>query len=153
MRCITQSKFAVLSHVLPLSDSGQAVMLYRLLENIDKDNYIFILTSHNAGQSSGKGVQAKSSKKLGGKYYLLEGLDKPSLIARFFLNIPIFHGLALFALIIKKQEKQIKEILLEEKCKTIVLCTGGFFDIFSTFLVLKQLKIKLVIYSFDDFIY
>ena len=41
---IRMTKFALISHILPPSPSGQAVMLYRILSRISENNYYLINT-------------------------------------------------------------------------------------------------------------
>jgi len=59
------NKFGVLSHVLPPASSGQAVMLYRILEGISKENYCLI-SRENYNTT---GYVKDASRKLPAKYY------------------------------------------------------------------------------------
>lgn len=58
-------KFAILSHVLPPSRSGQAMVLYRLLKELDPTTYCLISDKDYGNTSVGNGY----SGKVAGTYY------------------------------------------------------------------------------------
>lgn len=66
-------KFAVLSHILPPSSSGQAVVLYRLLRDCDPEKYCLLssveypLTEMDSSLSEGNRI----TKRLAARYYHL----------------------------------------------------------------------------------
>ena len=53
---MTPPKTAIVSHVLPPSPSGQAVVLYRLLEGMPPDRYCLISRERYEGDARGDGV-------------------------------------------------------------------------------------------------
>lgn len=144
-----KNKFAVFSHVLPPSDSGQAVMLYRILENFPKNSYILLSNKDYRL----KNQEPKSSRKLPTKYYFLEPILKLNLVTRFFWDIFFLHRATLFIVTVRSMAKEIRGILKKENCQTLIACTGGFFDLPAAYLAARKSKINFVIYSFDDYIY
>ena len=147
MKNKTSDKFAILSHVLPPSSSGQAVMLYRILESIPKENYCLISReNYNL-----KGYVKNASKKLPAKYYTLktninDGKYFSYKIGKLIEYSKIFGNITFRA-------KQIKNILKKENVKILFVCSGDFTDMVSGYLAAKYLRIKLVPYMFDWFIY
>jgi hypothetical protein len=143
---MNQNKFAILSHVLPPSDSGQAVMLYRLLEPLNNNDYILI------SENDAKGFK-KSSRKLPAKYFYLKKPEKFGLITRLFLDFPLTNQLANYLYPLRYRAKILKEIIEENQCQTLVVCSGSLSDFIIGYLALRKSEIKLIIYSFDDFVY
>ena len=127
-------KFAVLSHVLPPLPSGQAVILYRLLKNFDKNQYCLISTKDY--QIDDKHL---STEKLSAKCYK----SKPLL---FLKGRVLFLDLFLVA-------NQIKKILIKEKCRVLICATGGFLDMPAAYLACKWAKVEFIPYIFDDYVY
>lgn len=125
-------KFAVLSHILPPSPSGQAVILYRLLKDMDKNQYCLISSKDYIRED-----KLISTKKLPAKYYKIEQTYKSG----FFLL-----DLCLAA-------RKIKKILIKEKCQVLLVCSGGFQDMPAAYLACRWAKVKLVPYVFDDYVY
>ncbi len=144
-----KNKIAILSHVLPPSSNGQAIMLYRLLEKTPKQDYILILSRKYLGREK----EPRSSKKLAGKYYTLEIPKETELTIREYMKKSLYRRAVSFISTVRTQTKQLKSILISEKCETLVACTGGFFDLFAAYLAVRKLKIRFVIYSFDDYVY
>jgi len=143
----TNNRFALLSHILPPSPSGQAMMLYRLLDGLPADSYCFISRENYEGN----GHNGSSSLKLSGRYCHLKPV----------FQLPILNHSRLFALNIAfnallgiyNRAKQIQKILQKEKCKLLIACTGDLYDLPAAYLASKWLKIPFVPYVFDDYAY
>ncbi len=126
------NKFAVLSHVLPPSPSGQSIILKNLLETLNPEHYCLITSSID---------QNIQLDKLPCKYFFLSTSNKPKL--------PFLNTLAS----IFSRTKQLNKILSEQQCQKIIVCSGDFVDMASGLLSAKILKIKFIPYMFDYFAY
>lgn len=142
-----QKKFAVLSHILPPSPSGQAIVLYRFLNELPPDRYCLISRGNyetHVGDNCG-------SDKLPGRCYTFKPvfrLPVPNHSKLFAFNI-FFNAL----LGIYSRANQIKKIVQKEGCNLLIACTGDFYDLPAAYLASKWLKIPFVTYIFDDYAY
>lgn len=147
MTALSNTKIALLSHILPPSPSGQAMMLYRLLSGLPADSYCLISRENYEGNKHND----SGSSKLSGRYYHLKPV----------FQLPILNYSKLFALNIAfnallgiyNRAKQIQKILQKEKCKLLIACTGDLYDLPAACLASKWLKIPFVPYIFDDYAY
>ena len=143
MTVTDDTKIGVLSHILPPSPSGQAMVLYRLLNGLPPDSYCLISRKNYAAEAA--------EAKLQGKYYHL----KPA------YQLPVLNGTVFFAFIIffnallgiYVRAKQILKIVREEKCRMLIACTGDLYDLPSAYFVSRWTGIPLVAYIFDDYAY
>lgn len=142
-------KFAVFSHVLPPSGSGQGVMLYRLLEPVPKDDYILISCKSEEYTKN----EPTSSQRLPAKYYFLKTPPKAEAVIKDYLNRSFISRVASYISTIRAQVEELKEILVKEKCDTMIACTGDFFGMPVAYLAARKMKIRFIIYSFDDYVY
>jgi len=141
------NKFGVLSHVLPPASSGQAVMLYRILEGISKENYCLI-SRENYNTT---GYVKDASRKLPAKYYSVKTKSHTGKSFSYKIGKLIEYS-KIFGDILYRT-KQIKNILKKENAKILIVCSGDFTDMVSGYLAAKFLRIKLVPYMFDWFSY
>ena len=138
------AKFAVLSHVLPPSPSGQAVVLDRILSGVNHEDYC-LLTRENTGPDM------VNSFSLQARYYILP----PELV----LNCPNIFGLehirsiANILVRILTRKKNILNILRREDTTAIVACTGDLADIPAAFLASRTAHIPFFAYIFDDYVF
>jgi len=142
-----QTNFAVISHILPPSPSGQAMVLYRLLQRISPNKYCLI---SRVNYQSIKNISNDSSK-LPAEYYHLDSgfqLTRPNRFKLYYLRIFIN---ALIGII--NRAKKITLIMKNENCRILIACSGDLYDIPSAWLASKWLKISLVVYLFDDYAY
>lgn len=138
MNC-SKTKFAVVSNVLPPSTSGQAIMLYRLLEGLPSKSYCLI------SNEDYERVTKKDSAtlKLPARYYHL----KPhSLLSKL---IYIIHLLGLLETY--HRAKQITKIIRDENCNVLIACTGDLYNLPAAYLACKWAGIPFVPYIFDDY--
>jgi glycosyltransferase involved in cell wall biosynthesis len=141
-------KFAMLSHVLPPSPSGQAVMLYRILSGICQDDYylihsrIFPQVIHNENHIFELQAQVYSlsaepifSRPKG------FGLGRIRNLLNLFLQIYV-------------RSKNIANILRQEPETTaLIACSGDFVDIPAGYLAGRMLKLPFYAYIFDDYVF
>lgn len=142
-------KFAVFSHVLPPSGSGQGVVLYRLLEHLPQDEYVLISCKSEDNTTK----EPQSSKRLLARYYFLKIPPKAEVVIKDYLKKTFVSRVISYLSTIKSQSKELKEILIKEKCDVLVACTGDFFGMPVAYLAARKLKIRFIIYSFDDYVY
>lgn len=140
-------KFALVSHILPPSPSGQAMVLYRLLSGLPPDSYCLISCEDYESYPQ----QGVGATKLPARYYSL----KPA------LQLPVINFLKLSVLSIPanaawgiyKRARQIEKIVMEEKCCLLIACTGDLYDLPAAYLASKWSGVPLVPYIFDDYLY
>jgi glycosyltransferase involved in cell wall biosynthesis len=124
-------KFAVVSHILPPSDSGQAMVLYRLLKDFDPATYCLISQQSYDGTVS----YASYSAKLSAAYH----------------HLPPEHvnvGAAIIA-----RGRKIADILREERCEGVVVCTGDLVNLPAVFAASQIVKIPYFIFMCDHYGY
>jgi glycosyltransferase involved in cell wall biosynthesis len=134
---------AVVSHTLPPETNGQAIMLGRILSGIPADNYRLVLTRQPSAVDVGKGLPARhyyppddplgASSRIPGIAAVRAGLDIPRKL--------------------KKRALAIRDILVAERCRTIIVCTGDLFDLPAAAWAARQAGIPLIVYAFDYFAY
>ena len=146
MTTSTPPKIGVVSHVLPPSPSGQAMVLYRLLAETPPERYSLISMEDYGG---GEDVSSASGK-LSGMYHRL----LPPFVIRS-SGIPGVSGAvdSLNAKIaVRSRARQIAEIARRERCGVLVGCTGNLYDLPATALAARWAGVPFVPYIFDDYI-
>lgn len=148
-------KFAVLSHVLPPSSSGQAMVLHRLLKDLDPESYCLISQRdyHN-------GIGKSYTVRLPGRYYkiltefqfrdrigFLHGFLSPQSTA-----IRLIDTIIAFLWIFFRS-LQIARILRKEKCCAIVVCTADLINLPAGYLASCLVGISFYPYIFDYYSY
>lgn len=144
----TISKVAFISHVLPPSPSGQAVVLYRILSGVREDEYYLI---HSRILPQGERNESNLFH-LRAQYYSLPAeptLSRP----KYFGLGRIRHIINLF-LQIYVRAKNIANILRREPATTaLVACSGDFADIPAGSLAGRMLGLPFYAYIFDDYVF
>lgn len=143
MPTIEKSRISILSHVLPPSPSGQAVMLYRLLMESP-----FKLSFIQSGLNPYSGI---ATQMLPGNYHQLRQVANLPSLSRLKLE-GVMTTLNSFCQV-KYRARQIEKILVCEKCDLLIACTGNLFDLPAGFLAAQSLNIPFIPYIFDDYIY
>ena len=140
-------KIALLSESLPPALTGQAVVLYRLLQCFSADEYCLI--SSYDWQSEKK--ESASPGALPGKYYALAPLVRFNkgyrwglMDARANINIPMG---------VFQRARQVTEIVKREKCDALVACTGDLLDLPAGYLASRRAGIPFYFYIFDHYSY
>lgn len=139
-------KVAFVSETLPPSKTGQGLILYRLLQATDPDEYCLISVYPRAENAS----NYPADQQLG-KYYQItprfaynQGYGIGLSPLREGVNIPfgILH-----------RSGQIAKIVRREKCQAVVACTGDLLDLPAAFLAARQVGVPFYAYVFDHYSY
>ena len=131
-------KFAVLSHVLPPSSSGQSVMLYRILSLIDSSDYYLIASRPFGDDSVGRRLQSQIYN-LPSEPTLRFGHQQIRNIANLFVSI--------FA-----RTRNLLALLRREPARALVACSGDLMNIPAAFLASRFAHIPFYAYIFDDYV-
>ena len=140
-------KFAIISPVLPPSPSGQAIVLFRLLKNIDPNQFILISPQNYKRVTN---TNQNGTSKLGSKHYhvphffyagetflIKADLRGFGLLLKFYLMIRTM----MFAWIVKR-----------EGCVCVIGCSADLLDPYCSCKACKKLNIPFIFYAFDDYI-
>ena len=134
-----ESRFAFVSHILPPSWSGQAVVIGRLLRDLDPEQYCLISGQDNRQQDG------RINPLPGRCHHLGTGKNLPK--HRSFLR-----GTHIFLSIFQRGWKTAR-ILRDEKCRSAVVGTGDLADLPATRLACFLSGTKFYAYYFDDYVY
>lgn len=142
-------KFALISHILPPSPSGQAVMLYRILSCLSAKNYYLI---HTRARLSSSGNDADDRNRLPGMYYFLP--PEPVLKTSYPLGLSWFLKVVnVFIRFFVRVKNMLRIVRGEVDTHAIVVCTGDIVDIPAGYLVSRICKLPFYAYIFDDYLY
>src|SRR5438128_19221 len=111
-------KFALVSNMLPPSESAHAAIIERLLRDLDPNNYCLLSSRDYTAED-----QPSFSQRLAGKYFYLPPPFQFTRGYRFGLQT-VRERLNLIIAIISRT-RSILRILKSEKCDAVVVCTGG----------------------------
>jgi glycosyltransferase involved in cell wall biosynthesis len=111
-------KFALISNVLPPSESAHAMIIQRLLRDLDPASYCLL-----SSRDYMTGDQPNYSDRLAGKHYYLPPTFKFTRGYRF--GIQRLREHTNLALGVLQRARLIARILRREKCGAVVVCTGG----------------------------
>ena len=110
-------KFALISNVLPPSETAHAAIIQRLLRDLDADSYCLL-----SSRDYTTGNQPTYSERLGGKYYYLPTPFRSILPERGLKGLrERLKGL----IALGHRIVTIVRIIKREKCKAVIVCTGG----------------------------
>lgn len=137
-------KFALLSHMLPPAEASQAVIIHRLLRDLDPDRYC-LLSSHDYGAEGGPG----GSGRLAGRYHHFPRFRVPRgyrLAGRLLEGINTVVGLP-------GRAAAIAAILRRERCDAVVVCTGGseVLDFPAAYLASRLAGVRFYAYLLDQY--
>lgn len=142
------AKFALLSHILPPSPSGQSVVLYRILSGVREDQYYLI---HSRILPQGEHSES-SLFHLRAQYYSLPA--EPILIRPKHFGFGRIRNVINLFLQIYVRAKNIADILRQERGTTaLIACSGDFADIPAGFLAGRRLGLPFYAYIFDDYVF
>ena len=140
-------RFALISHRLPPSGSGQALVIYRMLQCLSPDSYCLISSERYDGDQPGDNY----SRKLPAHYHHLPPPFRVNRGHRFGLyrlregvNIP---------LAVAQHARRITEIVRREKCEAIVACTGDVAQMPAAYLASRRTNVPFYAYIFDHYSY
>lgn len=134
-------KFAVVSHILPPSPSGQAMVLRQLLGKISPDKYC-LLSRHN--------YEDTTTESSAGYHWLKPAPrlpeSGPQWISTVTTTINAFIGIILRA-------RQIERIIRQEGSRVLIACSGDLYDIPAAALACRRVGIPFIAYLFDDYLF
>ena len=137
-------KLALISHILPPSPSGQAVMLFRLLRDWDPRDYC-LLSRNN--YCEGRGEQGPLPNLPAQYYHLRSGFH--------LRGSHRFKFLELVDLLVQtlQRARSIVRIIKREKCSAIMACSGDLLDLPAGYLTSRWARVPFYAYIFDDYLY
>jgi glycosyltransferase involved in cell wall biosynthesis len=111
-------KFALISNVLPPSESAHAMIIHRLLRDLDPTSYCLL-----SSRDYVTGEQPNYSGRLAGRHYYLPPTFQLTRGYRF--GLQFLREQANLAMGVTLRGRTIARILRREKCDAVVVCTGG----------------------------
>lgn len=141
-------KIALISHKLPPSGAGQAVIIYRMLESLNADSYCLI--SPESYDEENPKVRI-SHKKLKGKYYQLPPTWRLRHGHRFGLRY--LRDSINLLIAIEQNARRVTETVRGEGSRAIVACTGDVTHLPAAYLASRRTGIPFHAYVFDHYSY
>ncbi|HMF56805.1 MAG TPA: glycosyltransferase [Pyrinomonadaceae bacterium] len=137
-------KFALISHALPPGGSGQAMTIYRLLRDLNPDDYCLI------SQQDYSSAESIIFDRLPGRYYHLPSefsvnMRMPKWRRQMNTSLNLIFGAF-------RRGRRIAEILRRERCEAVVACTGGdLLNLPAGYRASRMLGLPFYPYYFDDY--
>lgn len=116
-------------------------MLYRLLEEVPKEHYCLI----SVGREGGNATQALPASL----YQLITPVKGWERFAALSDSLAV----KLAAWQVKRRAQQIERIMLDERCRVLVACSGDLLDIPAGAVAAQNVQAAFVPYFFDDYLY
>lgn len=138
---MSDKKFAILSHILPPAWSGQAIVLYRLLQGVPSEEYCLI----TAGQERGNATHTLPAR--------LWQLDKSLKAWEYLAALSGPWATRVVAGQVERRARLIERILRENDIALLVACSGDLLDIPAGAIAAKRAGVAFVPYLFDDYHY
>jgi glycosyltransferase involved in cell wall biosynthesis len=138
-------KFALLSHILPPSTSGQAVVIQRILRDFDPGDYCLISPESDAG------AEESHPGRLKAKYYYLPPPFRIQRGHRLGL-VHLREGVNL-PLAIWQYAQLLRNIIESERCEAVVACTGDVTLLPAAYLASRRACVPFYAYMFDHYSY
>jgi len=138
---ISSVRFAVLSHILPPSATGQSVMLGRLLSGIAPESYCTIgLQGFRSPETRVVATRSLPAVcRLLPVEWRLRGAGR--------LRIPVWD----WRFRLRQRARHLARLLESEGADVVVACSGELLNIPAAVLAAKQVGARLVAYYFDDY--
>ena len=140
-------KFALVSHQVPPSGTGQSLVIYRMLQGLSPDAYCLVSPERHEGREGGAGP----SGRLPGRYHHLPPPRRLARGHRFGLrhlregvNIP---------LAVLQHARRIEEVVRREGCGAVVACTGDVTLLPAGYLASRRARVPFYAYLFDHYSY
>lgn len=139
-------KFALISNVLPPSESAHAAIIYRLLRDLDPQMYC-LLSSADYTNNNGPNY----SGRLAGKYYHLPPSFQFTRGHRF--GLQSLREKINLAIAVVFRSMTISRILKRERCDTVIVCTGGreILDFPAAYLASRLTGVRFYAYLLDQY--
>lgn len=142
-------KVAIISYVLPPSDSGQAMIIHRLLRDLEPNTYC-LLSARNYEIEN----EQNYSERLPGKYFHLQ--SPPFQLKRGYrFGLSSIRNLINLPLGIVWRANAIARIVRRQECEGIIICTGGLdvVDMPASYLASLLTRTRFYPYLLDQYIY
>jgi glycosyltransferase involved in cell wall biosynthesis len=134
-------RFAVLSHILPPSATGQPVMLGRLLSGVAPDRYVLIglagFHCPEVGVTTTRALPAP--RRLLPREWRLRGAGR--------LGVPQWD----WRFRLRQRARRLARLIEQERPDTLVACSGELMNIPAAVLAAERTGVRLVAYYFDDY--
>jgi glycosyltransferase involved in cell wall biosynthesis len=139
-------KFALVSNVLPPSETAHAAILHRLLRDVDPASYVLL----SSRDYSGGGADPDYSGRLSAPYYRLPPAFRLRRSFRLGRHTAEAIGTALG---IPARARAIAAILRRERCNAVVVCTGGneILDFPAAYLASRVAGARFYAYLLDQY--
>jgi glycosyltransferase involved in cell wall biosynthesis len=140
-------KFALISKVLPPSETAHAAIIQRLLRDIDPANYCLLSSTDYGSEYSGPDY----TDRLDGKFYHLP--EPYQLIHGYRFGLNRIRERLNLLLAIADRARIIRRIIKQEQCDAVVVCTGGreVFDFPAGYLAAKLSGARFYAYLLDQY--
>jgi glycosyltransferase involved in cell wall biosynthesis len=138
-------RFAILSHVLPPSPSGQSVMLYRILSGLNPDKYYLVSREIYDKKGDGKFF-------LPVEYFNVSAPNLFHLLNKLKMPQPL-RDLIYFIILALSRVYKLIRLVRRNPVYAIVACSGDLVDIPAGYIVSRLLGVKFYAYLFDDYVY
>ena len=143
------AKFAVISHVLPPSPSGQAVALFRILGAVPAAAYYLVLSK---GSPLPDPDGAGDRWRLPGRHYSLPPQAPGKWLKR--PGLRLIGDIVRTAMRIRAHRNNVLAILRREPgTQAVIACSGDLATIPGGFLASRKAGIPFFAYIFDDYVY
>jgi glycosyltransferase involved in cell wall biosynthesis len=140
-------KFALVSHKVPPSGTGQSLVIYRLLQDVGPEHYCLVSTEPHDASNPGEGPSKLlpcSYHYLPPAYRLERGYRLGLRQVREGINVP---------LAIVQHSRRIADIVRSEGCNAVVACTGDVTLLPAGYLASRATKVPFYAYVFDHYSY
>jgi glycosyltransferase involved in cell wall biosynthesis len=141
-------RIAILSHILPPSPSGQAIVLFRILKGIDPAGYCLLSRNDYTHRDS---TLSTTHNQLQAPYFHITsgaghgGNRKPR---QFRYGSRLIRYRNALSIVYK-----MHRLLVDQHCNAIITCTGDLYDIPAGFIASRLARIPFYAYIFDDYVY
>lgn len=137
-------KFALISNVLPPSETAHAAIIQRLLRDLDPESYC-LLSSRDYVTDAGRDYTGR----LPGRYY---HLSAPYQLTRGH-RLGLMRERANLLLGVASRARHIARILRQERCDRVVVCTGGneIYDFPAGYLASRLTGARFYAYLLDQY--
>jgi glycosyltransferase involved in cell wall biosynthesis len=140
-------KFALVSHNVPPSGTGQSLVIYRMLQDIDPEQYCLISTEKHNRDKPGEGP----SQMLPCRYHYLPPPLKFNRGYRF--GLQALRESINIQLAVRDYRCRIAEIVRRENCGAVVACTGDVTILPGGYLASRAASVPFYAYLFDHYSY
>jgi glycosyltransferase involved in cell wall biosynthesis len=139
-------KFALISNVLPPSESANAMIIYRLLREMDPSSYCLL-----SARDYDARTEPSYSARLPGKHYFLPPVFQFQRGTRF--GLYAIRRRVNLAMEVALRGLHIARILRREKCDAVVVVTGGgtYLDVPAAYFASRLANARFYLYLLDQY--